>query len=72
MKFSKFALFCKWARKKLHKMEFSKLFCGLVAFVIGVVGIYSIFRYYSLCELSIATGSVSARLINVRFLRTST
>lgn len=57
MKFSKIALFCKWLRKKLHKIEFSKVLCGLVAVGIGGVAIYAIARYYSLCSMAIKYGS---------------
>lgn len=41
----------------LKKVEFSKLLCGIIAAVIGIVAIYSIFRYYSLMKLAIETGS---------------
>lgn len=44
----------------LKKIEFSKLFCGIIAAVIGTVAIYAIFRYYSLMKLAIETGATVA------------
>lgn len=41
----------------LKKVEFSKLLCGIIAAVIGLVAIYAILRYYSLTKLAIETGS---------------
>lgn len=41
----------------LKKVEFSKLLCGIIAAVIGLVAVYAILRYYSLTKLAIETGS---------------
>lgn len=41
----------------LKKVEFSKLLCGMIAAVIGLVAVYAILRYYSLTKLAIETGS---------------
>ena len=44
-------------RAFLRKVEFSKIFCGIIAAVIGAVAVYSIFRYNQLTKLAIETGS---------------
>lgn len=41
----------------LKNVEFSKIFCGIIAAVIGAVAIYAILRYNSLTKLAIETGS---------------
>lgn len=42
------------------KVEFSKLLCGIIAAVIGIVAIYSIISYNTLMKLAIRTGSMVA------------
>lgn len=44
----------------LKKVEFSKLLCGIIAAVIGLVAVYAVLRYYSLTELAIETNSAVA------------
>jgi uncharacterized protein YacL len=53
-------IFVKWIRKKIHKVEFSKLLCGLIALIIGAVAIYAIARYYALMQLAIEYNSTAA------------
>lgn len=43
-----------------RKIEFSKLFCGMIALVVGIVAIYAIARYYSLVKLAIMCASAVA------------
>ena len=45
-------------KKFFKKVEFSKLLCGVIAAVIGIVAVYAIVRYYSLMKLAIQTGSM--------------
>lgn len=47
-------------KKFFKKVEFSKLLCGIIAAVIGIVAIYSIISYYTLMKLAIRTGSMVA------------
>ena len=44
-------------RAFLRRVEFSKIFCGIIAAVIGAVAVYSIFKYNQLTKLAIETGS---------------
>lgn len=46
-------------RIKKKKIEWSKLFSAVIAFVFGGFGIWATVRYYELAELAITTQSVS-------------
>jgi len=43
--------------KKKKKIEWSKLFCSLIAAIFAVYGIWCGIEYYTLCRLAIETSS---------------
>lgn len=43
--------------KKKKKIEWSKLFCSLIAAIFAIYGIWCGFEYYKLCRLAIETCS---------------
>lgn len=49
-----------WGKLKqfLHKIEWSKKFCAIIALGFGVYGIWCGIKYYQLCQIAIETGTI--------------
>lgn len=45
------------SKKKCHKLEFSKAACSAAFLVFLLLGIWMVYRYYSLVKLAIVSGS---------------